>query len=186
MMYLYDESLTAKLKNVFLNTIYAPVDKVFKEYLKDTSNLEIKMPLVSLYRSSFQMDPTSFTELFRGRASKYTTTEKDSLEVLKGISLTLNYQIDIWGKTDKQRDDLLKELLFFLLTSPEFSVTLGTKSYTFYLNVQPPEDNTDLSSFEDTGEYYRVSIPATVDCRLVNVYDVQTVKYLLVSTEVSS
>ena len=183
MLYLYDKALENKLKKVFDNTVYAPVNKFYERYLLKNGNDPVQLPALSIWRMpqyEFNMG-NARTQL---SISNLAIKHRPELYVknIYSIPVSLNYQLDIWAGTDIDRDDLLKELLYFLILYPDIYIEYEGQKFEFPTIVGSPDDITDISGFEVTGDLYRISIPLEVpDARLLFNQDTKLCKYIDIS-----
>ena len=156
-LYLYDQALYEKLKSVYPNVEYTPVDE-FPE--------TPKYPLVTVYR--LESPPNlaewfSFSEKNSGYSVRRNTDNKPVR--LRKLSFSLQYQVDIYSDDRHSLDDLYVELLFFLLENPKLSVTFpydGSETFSAYAVVDSVVNNTDLTQEEERGRRYRYTITLNV------------------------
>lgn len=180
MLYKYDKALTDKFKKVFNPVVYAPVDKFYERYLLKENNSQVKLPAISLWRTSHEMDVNNMRTQMRIPNDRRLLEDKNYARSVFTMQVQLNYQLDIWAGSDIDRDDLLKELLYFIVLYPNISFEYEEFKYEFpVLMLQPPDDITDISDFESTGDLYRVSIPLTIpDARLFFYQDTRTARFI--------
>ncbi len=171
----YDTALKNKLKAVFGNTFFAPTDEAFRECAK-VNNGRVRLPLMSFYRPmGFTINYSRYNE--RAFRTGYFVKQvkdhpKGKVKVLKELPIRLQYQIDIWAATKSDCDRLTEEMIMFLLYKPyiEFvnpkvdlqkysAETAGgqeDKLIRAALKLEETvQDNSDISTFEDRGRYYR-------------------------------
>lgn len=117
---------------------------------------------------------------------KYRLNTTD-LRQIYSMQIPLEYQLDIWAKSDIDRDDLFTELMYFLTLYPNISIEYEGQSLAFPLHIEPADDVTDISEFESTGNLYRISIPIRVpDARLFFYKDVKYNKYINITLNVGN
>lgn len=108
--------------------------------------------------------------------------QKTELQQIYSMQIPLDYQLDIWAKTDIDRDDLFTELMYFLTLYPDVSIEYEGQHLAFPIHIEPADDITEISEFESTGDLYRISIPIRVpDARLFFYKDVKYNKHLKLS-----
>lgn len=181
MLYEYDKSLISKIKKVFDpdRVVYAPVDKFYDRYLMHNKNKSIDLPAISIWRTNMEFDP--FTPFTQSRVANFRMDTTDELVArqIYSMKVQLTYNLDIWASTDVDRDDLLKELLFFFIRYPNISITYQDQNFAFPVHVDPPEDTTDISNFENNGDLYRITMPLLIkDARFLFYDDVDKMKYV--------
>lgn len=180
MLYKYDKALENKFKKVFDPVVYAPVDKFYERYLLGNGNNKVELPAISLWRISHQVNPYDARTQLRVSNDRRLLEDLNFARQVFSMEVQLNYQLDIWAGSDIDRDDLMKELLYFITIYPNIYIDYEGFRYEFpVLMLQPPDDVTDISDFESTGDVYRVSIPLTVpDARLFFYQDVRTARFI--------
>lgn len=180
MLYKYDRALVDKFKKVFDPVIYSPVDKFYERYLLSNDNSQIQLPALSVWRTSHQVSPFDARTQLRVPNDRKLLDDPNYARQVFTMKVQLNYQLDVWAGSDIDRDDLMKELLYFITIHPNISIEYENFKYEFpVLMLQPPDDTTDISDFESTGDIYRVSIPLTIpDARLFFYQDVKTARFV--------
>lgn len=182
MLYNYDKALEEKFKKVFERVVYAPVDKFYERYLLKNGNNPIQLPAMSLWRVNSEFFPYNATTQARIPNFRMGTQDPLLARQIYSMQTSLSYQLDLWTANDIDRDDLLKEVLYFLVMYPNIHVEYQGQKFVFPVQLGVPDDVTDISQFEDTGDIYRVSIPLTVpDARLMFYDDVKKLKYINLS-----
>jgi len=83
------------------------------------------------------------------------------------MPIRINYQIDIWTRNREENDNLVRELVFYLSTHQAMYVDipydLNEKHvFTFALD-NSIDDNSDIISHKNSGEYFRQTLTAYVD-----------------------
>lgn len=180
MIYLYDKAMENKLKKVFPNTVYAPVDKFYERYLIGNQNSgPIKLPALSIWRTSHEFFP--FNARTQVSVPNFKIRHDDEFRVrnIFSMQIVLRYELDIWAATDIDRDDLMKELLFFLVSYPNIFIEYQGQKFEFPIQVEAPSDTTEIAEFDSNGDLYRISMPLVVnDARLLFYQDAKTCKYI--------
>lgn len=159
----YDTAFVQKIRAVFPNTRYAFSEWAFKEDAKVTGDT-VSLPMISLYRTgySYERQFFNFAERFIGR-EMWKDRQNLIGEYARSITVSITYQIDVWGSTRREMDELTAELIMFLELAPTIGVSPS--------NINPPNpfrfdivfedgpiDNTDAMSFETHGRVYRNTI----------------------------
>lgn len=180
MLYLYDKAITKKFETVMPGkVVYAAVDKFYERYLLANDNKGIVLPALSLWRNSLVLDKSSMPTQLRVGNIRYPNQERLLAEQLYSTKVELSYQMDIWTANDIDRDDMLKEILYFLTLYPYIAIEYREHKFTFPILIGDITDSTDISSFENTGDIYRLTIPLQVpDARILYFDDVKLLKHI--------
>jgi hypothetical protein len=179
MIYLYDKAMENKLKKVFPNTVYAPTDKFYERYLLKDKNDNVKLPALSIWRTSHEFIPHNAKTQLSIANFGIRHDEEYLVRNIYSMQIILRYQLDIWAGTDIDRDDLMKEILFFLVSYPNIFIQYQGQKFEFPIQIEPPDDITEIAEFESNGDLYRISIPLVVpDARLLFYQDARTCKYI--------
>ena len=180
MLYLYDKALKEKFESVMPGkVIYAPVDKFYERYLLSNDNHKLELPALSIWRSSFTIDKSTIPSHLRIGNTRYPNNQNFTAEQFFSVRVEMSFQLDIWTSTDIDRDVLLQEILYFLTLYPYVSISYRDKKFTFPITIGDVSDSTDISSFENTGDIYRLTLPIQIpDARLFYFEEVKTMKYI--------
>ena len=186
MLYLYDHAFEQKLKKVFPRVVYAPIDKFYDRYLLGANNTDsIDLPAISLWRVGHEFNPYNARSHMNTPSIQRRKIPDTELQQIYSMQIPLDYQLDIWAKSDIDRDDLFTELMYFLTLYPNISIEYEGQHLAFPLHIEPADDITDISEFESTGDLYRISVPIRVpDARLFFYKNVKYNKHIQVSLEV--
>lgn len=187
MIYLYDKALVSKFEKVFdkERVIYAPVDKFYERYEMGVEGRDIspvKLPAISIWRTSHEFKPyTAPTQLRIPNFRKKLESDPLLARQIYSMEIHLEYQLDIWASSDIDRDDMMKEILYFLVMYPDIYIEYQGEKFTFPVYIQPPDDTTDIANFDSTGDLYRITIPLSIpDARLLFYQDAKLAKYIKV------
>lgn len=153
---IYDEAFRDKLIKVFPNVIIAPPERAFE---RSEQEGKVQLPLVSLYRMSNPIDLTDYNmyEAFSGKRVPIPKDE-DAFLLEKSISMTINYQLDIWAQWRSHADGLFREIVYYLLREPNLEIKIpefGGAISTFALKYLDCDQPTDYESFEDKNVIHR-------------------------------
>lgn len=183
MLYLYDKAITEKFTTVMPGkVIYASVDKFYERYLLANDNKGLVLPALSIWRSSLVLDKGSIPTQLRVGNIRYPNQEKFLAEQLYSAKIELSYQLDVWTANDIDRDDMLKEILYFLTLYPYISIEYKEHKFTYPIFIGDITDSTDIAGFENTGDIYRLTIPLQVpDARILYFDDVKLLKHINVT-----
>lgn len=156
---IYDESFRDKLVNVFPNVVVAPPEKAFERSQQDG---KVKLPLISLYRMSNHIDTSNFNhfEAFHGQTLRNRVTPQEAYAVMKTISVTIMYQVDIWAQFRSYADNLFREVFYYLLRNPDLIIRVNQLDHPaqFALNYQDMDQPTDYESFEERNIIHRYTL----------------------------
>jgi len=178
-LYNYDKALVSKFKKVFPRVVYSPVDKFFDRYLLSSNNDSVKLPAMSVWRTNSEFHPHNAPSQLRVANMRVPTNDPMVARQIYSMQVSLSYQLDLWTDNDIDRDDLLKEILYFLVKYPNITIRYQDQNFVFPIQIGIPDDITDISRFEDTGDIYRMSIPLSVpDARFMFYDDVKKLKYI--------
>ncbi|MEG7657941.1 hypothetical protein U2073_15320, partial [Listeria monocytogenes] len=84
----------------------------------------VSLPMISLYRTgySYERQFFNFAERFIGR--EMWKDEQNLIgEYARSITVSITYQIDVWGSTRREMDELTAELIMFLELAPIIEVS---------------------------------------------------------------
>jgi len=189
---LYDEAVLNKFKGIFYNTVYAQTDMAFQASAElDKNQGKMRLPLFSIYCMNYtiSLDWLNWGRTRVGRRSRFTDTENyTEMEREQTVPMRLEYQLDVWASTRSDLNDIVRELLFWIVQNPTFVVEnpLNGEKYNFNLYISSDlQDNSDVMTHESRGRIYRMTIPLMVDeAVLFKVYDIKTVLEPLIEIEV--
>lgn len=167
-VYLYDNAIVNRIRTILgSNSIHIiPPEKAFTKSLVEED--DPIFPGVSIYRPSYSLSTLGKTMTgYRVGRQEYSETLGQIIST-KSIPISINYQVDVFTRFREQNDELTKELLWFFTLYPQHKITLKYDEYekTVEFNVFLGEDitdNSDISDFENRGQYYRTSFYLTVD-----------------------
>lgn len=167
-VYLYDTAITERIRNVLQdpNIHIVPSEKMFTKS-KD-ANDNPAFPAVSIFRPSYSLSTLNKSiSGYRIGRHEYSA-ESNKLYATQTLPITINYQVDVWTKDRIQNDELVRELIWFYTLYPQQKLTLTYENYRrdFTFNCFVNEeitDNSNISEFEDKGQYYRTTFTLVVD-----------------------
>lgn len=166
--YIYDEALVEDLRTLTKDTRIhiVPPDNLFRLVGRIVED-EIKMPLISLARTGWQLtDSRPHTVKFDGALAGYND-ESNKLKRVQALPINISYQLDVWTKTRLENDNILRELIFYYSTNPTLSVKIGYGldiDHNFNVFIDNDiEDNSDIVEHKNRGEYFRQTISLYTD-----------------------
>lgn len=171
--YLYDESVTTFLSDIFGKKVYVTPSNTIIRNISDITKDKLQLPLLNVERSGVQVQSVrnsymnhiglGFTK--DGQICDPHKTEPDYR--LQAVPMTINYIIDIWTRDRKTNDNIFRELVMYLVDNPELLVQIpyGADLYhKFNLFLEETvNDNSDIVNHPSTGTVFRTSINAYTD-----------------------
>lgn len=167
-VYMYDEAIVEDLR-LLLNDDrihIVPVDNVFRLIARLNED-NIEMPLISLTRTGWQLaDNKPQMMKFDGALAGYDRRD-NSLKRVQAIPIRIGYQLDVWTKTRKENDNILRELIFYYSTHPTLIVNIEygldiTHDFNIFFDADI-EDNSDIVEHRNRGEYFRQTVSIYTD-----------------------
>lgn len=165
-LYLYDEAVVKYLQSYWDNNVIniLPTDLAFENDARFKDS--VTLPLITVNRLSPVTIENDISNYARTRLGA-TVVDSDSSELLfmiRSVAVSINYNIDVWTRTKKENDDIIRELVWLLIIKPRLSVVSPygiNEEWSFSLYLEPDiEDNSDIIEFANVGEYYRQTLTA--------------------------
>lgn len=190
----YDKAIYKKLHDLYDEVYFASPEEAFKVNAKRHEG-RVLLPFISVWRlPDFNINramyndirvrkgPTSVTRS-AGRA-EYPNSEVE----MRGLPVTLNYQIDVYATKREVCDGLTAEIVLEMFETPYVNVLVESmgEGYTVQFNVDIEDgisDNTSISEFEDTNRFYRLSLTIVLTEALI--YRISKSKGVFDKVEVS-
>lgn len=169
--YLYDEALTAKIKNWTENSdihIYGPdQSRRLIETLTDENNDKpIQLPIISISRvGGYEiLNPNKYRPTYDGLM--YDATKEKSVQ-LNFIPINISYQIDVWTRYFKEADSFIRNLVFNIINFPMLQVIIPYNDWSIPHNsairlttgVMDTSDDNRLS----IGQFSRLAVGVSID-----------------------
>ena len=152
----YDEAVVNYFKDLYDWTVYASPDNAFH-----TAGMvfgdKIPLPLISVYRSEFGLNPFRNTALFfRGRRLE-VSEEKINKERI--LPLIFSYQMDLWGDNDAILNQMFSEVLFAVIEDPLITLICDGFDEPYKANMVLTEiqNNSESIQFSSRGRLYRLT-----------------------------
>ena len=160
-VYLYEESIVDELRKITGDDrihIISPDQSIsFFAQLKDD---KVKYPAVVMSRSSIRLgEYKNQVQRLKGQTAKID----DDNYIVKAqlVDMRIEWNIDIYAVDRYSCDEIFRELVFYIITHPRFSVKVPYNldiDQNFDLFVMDDVvDNTDLNEFKNRGEYFRMT-----------------------------
>lgn len=160
MLYLYDEAIVNKFKQLFKDsriTIQPPENAI--RYAAQLEGDDTTFPLISLNRGNWSIrgSDVNFAQSRTGVLNR--VNDNNTLSVMRVLPIRLEYQLDVYTVDRKSNDEIHRELLFYFLNNPTLEVeipyTLNT-SHVFNLMFNDDiTDNSDTVEHVNKGVLYR-------------------------------
>lgn len=158
----YDKGMINKFKSVFPNVIFSPGEETaLYTQASYEDDYVVKLPLITINRINQNVNDSMYvdSEVRRGRV--YDVQE----EKLMSIPIILSYQIDIYSDKREEVDDIWREVVRFIKISPNIEIEI--KRYNikteFPLMLIDSDTTTDVSSFDDKGRLYRITMNTEIN-----------------------
>lgn len=172
--FMYDLAMYDRIHSLYDETYYASPDEQFIVNAREHQG-QILMPFIGIYRLpdfSISRDVYNDSQVRRG----WTNFKADNIEGVEfsgkpvkvhSLPVTLQYQIDVYATKRDVCDGMVAELLMEFFERPYLRVNfmdIGNKIQEFQVNVDDSvTDNTDISGFNETNRFYRLSFTLEVD-----------------------
>ena len=188
---LYDNAIVKKFRSwTGDNKItISPPEELFS-YRAHINTDELKLPLISLNRIGVtlintQKQPLSYDGM------TMVITEDNTVFKLRAIPFRINYQVDVLARTLAECDALVRELIFKIINNPSIEVQIpfngkkGVHKFNILLGEEI-EDNSDITTRDERGEYFRQTLSLYTDDAYLFSYKEHSTKTLdvIVSTDV--
>lgn len=194
----YGEALKELLKKVFSgDVIMEPVDTAFKYAIQQTNN-NLKLPMISFYPdNTINLDKKNISmpsyreglefqnpmPIYNDNGSLKSTSQRLAKSV-KFLYIILGYQIDVWATTRLEAEEVMQELVFWLYHNQEVKTTYQGIDLTFSFDLADSiVDNSDLTSYTESGKLYRYTYGIRVHSTLMRSENYFTVLHPNVKVE---
>lgn len=131
-------------------------------------NDNVKLPLVTVWRPGYSFyDMTdTMAATFRGAPAK-VSDDQTSITSLQYLPLHIDYQLDVFTRTREENDELVREIVWYFRLYPQIKITVpyGLNmpiTFNIFFNSEVT-DNSELTEFENTGQYYRSTLSMYTD-----------------------
>lgn len=169
---------------VYDEVFFSSPDEAFKTNASSHDG-KVLLPFISCWRlPEFSINRTTYNDM-RVRKGHEIRTPNISSRNVRGVPVTLTYQIDIYSNKRLTCDGIAAELLLQLLENPFLNADIpdiGIQQFELVISDNVG-DNTSISEFEDTGRIYRLTIEAILNDAIIyriDKYDTKLVEKILV------
>lgn len=168
----YDEALTDKLKSWIKDpkmTVYSPgqVTHMFQVHSDKSNDKPLKLPLITITRENeFEIVNTNQRALTYDGGHIAANTEKS--EVLNGIPIKLNYQLDIYTKYFAEADEYVRNFIFNLINYPRVQIEIPYRDSKIVHNStiilqSGVTENSDLPEQIVSGQFTRMTLRFSIE-----------------------
>lgn len=168
----YDEALLNKIRGWTTDTatqVYTTEDvkELFKVIEDQTNDASIKLPIIAVRRvGGYSIKNTTKKHLMYD--GKMLSWDKETATMLNAIPISIKYQIDIYARKQSECDEIVRNLVFNLITFPVLHIELPYfgKNYVHDSHIEllsEVDDNSDIAERLSFGQFTRFSLGAIVD-----------------------
>jgi len=150
----YDEAVINYFKGLYDWSVYASPENAFNIAGMNFGD-KVPLPLISVYRSEFGLNPVRNTALFfRGRT---LAVSEDKINKERILPLIFSYQMDLWGDVDSVINQMFSELMFAVIEDPLITLDLDgfEEPYKANLVLTEIQNNSDSIQYASRGRIYR-------------------------------
>ena len=169
--YLYDEAIVSNLRKVIGD------DRIHINVVENAFNVipridddKFTLPLITLSRTGWRIlsDNHNHSARFEGDVVEirpYNDTQR--IKRVQFIPMKIDYNLDVWTRSRRENDEIVRELFWFFLISPTLQVHVPYDlefDHNFNIFIEEDvEDNSDLQGQFNHGEYFRQTIHLYTD-----------------------
>ena len=165
-VYIYDKAITEKLKDILGDPRISivPFENAFRKSGVDGD--DVTLPFVSISRQGWGL--TQQTKNITAYMVGKPKIKNDIYYTNAYLPIQIQYNLDIVTRNREENDELCRELILYIHRHPELiaEVTyLGiTQRFGFHWFLgNDVVDNSEISEFENRGQYYRSTLSMVVD-----------------------
>ena len=165
-IYIYDKAIIEKFKEILGDPRISivPFESAFRKSGVDGD--DVTLPFVSISRQGWSL--TQQTKNITAYMVGKPKTKNDIYYTNAYLPIEIHYNIDIVTRNREENDELCRELILYIHRHPELiaEVTyLGiTQRFGFHCFLgNDVVDNSEISEFENRGQYYRSTLSMVVD-----------------------
>ena len=165
-IYIYDKAIIEKFKEILGDPRISivPFESAFRKSGVDGD--DVTLPFVSISRQGWSL--TQQTKNITAYTVGKPKTKNDIYYTNAYLPIEIHYNIDIVTRNREENDELCRELILYIHRHPELiaEVTyLGiTQRFGFHWFLgNDVVDNSEISEFENRGQYYRSTLSMVVD-----------------------
>ena len=167
-VYLYDKALTEKLREVVGDDrihVIPPEDTLF--FLAQLTKDKVNFPAITITRGPVQLVTETRNQVAYRKGDSVRLNPDHTITKVKHFPMRIQWSINVYTVDRYSCDEIIRELVFYLMTYPslEVQVPYGAdipQNFDLFIENEI-EDNSDLSQFSETGEYFRETITVFTD-----------------------
>ena len=171
----YDEAVINYFKALYDWSVYASPENAFNIAGMNFGD-KVPLPLISVYRSEFGLNPVRNTALFfRGRT---LANSEDKLNKERILPLIFSYQMDLWGDVDAVINQMFSELMFAVIEDPLITLDLDgfEEPYKANLVLTEIQNNSDSIQYSSRGRLYRYTAIFQVQAYIAKLVEKDRIK----------
>jgi len=176
-IYRYEEAIVEKMREITGDDriIITPSDNIINVIPRIAKD-EIKLPLIHMVRNTWTMSPNrnfgmrmngNLNDCFPLFYEPYDYTCDGKIHRIHAVPILFSHTFEVWSRTRKENDELMRELIWFFSTMPEFIVDIPygvNAKHVFNLRIDGEIiDNTSIVSHKDAGELFLQAFITTCD-----------------------
>lgn len=169
--YLYDDAIVNNLRSVIGDDRIhlTQVDRAMN-VIPRIDNDEFKLPLITLTRTGWRIKTDDHNHSSRyegGITHKEIYNDDTRIQRVQFIPMQLDYNLDVWTRSRRENDEIIRELMWYFLVSPTLQVNIPydlNMTHNFNIFVEEDvEDNSDIAGQASHGEYFRQTLHLYTD-----------------------
>lgn len=169
--YLYDDAIVDDLRKVIGDDrIHLTVVERAMEVIPRINEDKFTLPLVTLSRTGWRILSNNHNHSARfegGIVDIHPHNDTTRIKRVQFIPMQLDYNIDVWTRTRRENDEIVRELFWYFLIAPTLTIRVPYDlefDHNFNLFIEPDiEDNSDISGQPAHGEYFRQTLHIYTD-----------------------
>lgn len=177
-IYIYEESIVNKLRHITGDNrvIITPSDNVI-DLISRINNDEFELPLIHIVRNKWGINSKKqhglkMNGLIANNSYLYNVEDNISptdgrIHSMHAIPMVMSHSFEVWSRTRKECDEIIRELIWFFGTMNEFEVDIPyglNRKHVFSLNLHEEIiDSTDIISQATKGEIFLQAIVTSCD-----------------------
>lgn len=170
-VYIYDKAIEQKLKDILGDSRISivPFEVAFRKSGANSKD-DVKLPFVSVNRTGYSLSTLNktITGYMVGKPKGIINPDQETYVRNSYIPINVNYTLDVVTRNRQENDELCRELIIYIHRNPELLAEVS------YLNIiqrfgfhwflgDDIVDNSEISDFENRGQYYRSTLSLLVD-----------------------
>ena len=165
-IYIYDKAIIEKFKEILGDPRISivPFESAFRKSGVDGD--DVTLPFLSISRQGWSL--TQQTKNITGYMVGKPKTKNDIYYTNAYLPIEIHYNIDIVTRNREENDELCRELILYIHRHPELIAEVTYLGITQRFGLHwflgnDVVDNSEISEFENRGQYYRSTLSMVVD-----------------------